>query len=160
MYRSILIYVSFIECKGRGNITMDSGKVNILDKLKSKEAIDIFKQNKINTVVVFGSILTGDFQEYSDVDIAILSRNKITIDVIMIMEESLEKLLNRDVDIVDLKSEDTQLNMKVSIYDNGKIIYDDDHRNLYNLDYMEVERVYKENETFRFFRERDLIFDE
>lgn len=139
---------------------MDGGKINILDKLKSKEAIDIFKQNKINTAVVFGSILTENFQEYSDVDIAILSKNKITTDVIMIMEESLEKLLDRDVDIVDLKSEDTQLNMKVSIYDNGKIIYDDDHCNLYNLDYIEVERVYKENETFRFFRERDLIFDE
>ena len=139
---------------------MDSGKVNILNKLKSKEAVDIFKQNKINTAIVFCSILTGDFQEYSDVDIAILSKNKITTDVIMIMEESFEKLLNREVDIVDLKSKDTQLNMKVNIYDNGKIIYDDDHCNLYNLDYMEVERVYKENETFRFFRERDLIFDE
>lgn len=139
---------------------MDSDKINILDKLKSKEAIDIFKQNKINTAIVFGSILTENFQEYSDVDIAILSKNKITTDVIMVMEEFFQKLLNRDVDIVDLKAENTQLNMKVSIYDNGKIIYDYDNCNLYNSDYMEVERIYKENETFRFFRERDLIFDE
>lgn len=154
------IYVNFVECKGSDKITMDSDKINILDKLKSKEAIDIFKQNKINTAIVFGSILTENFQEYSDVDIAVLSKNKITTDIIMIMEEFFQKLLNRDVDIIDLKSENTQLNMKVSIYDNGEIIYDDDDCNLYNLDYMEVERVYKENETFRFFRERDLIFDE
>jgi Predicted nucleotidyltransferases len=146
--------------EGSDKITMDSDKINILDKLKSKESIDIFKQNKINTAIVFGSILTEDFEEYSDVDIAILSKNQITTEAIMLMEESFKKLLNRDVDIVDLKSENTQLNMKVSIYDNGEIIYDDDDCKLYNLDYMEVERVYKENETFRFFRERDLIFDE
>lgn len=139
---------------------MDSDKINILDKLKSKEAVDIFKENKINTAIIFGSVLTENFQEYSDIDIAILSKNKVTTDVIMIMEEFFQKLLNRDVDIVDLKSENTQLNLKVSIYDNGKIIYDDDDCKLYKLDYMEVERIYKENETFRFFRERDLIFDE
>lgn len=139
---------------------MDSDKISILDKLKSKEAIEIFKQNRINTVIVFGSILTEHFEEYSDVDIAVLSKNQITTDTIILMEESFEKLLNRNVDIVDLRSENTQLNMKVSIYDDGEIIYNDDNCNLYNLDYMEVERVYKENETFRFFRERDLILDE
>lgn len=139
---------------------MDSDKINILNKLKSKEAIDIFKQNKINTAIVFGSILTENFEEYSDVDIAVLSKNQITIDDIILIEESFQKLLNRDVDIINLKSENTELNMKVAIYDNGEIVYDDNDCNLYNLDYMEVERIYKENETFRFFRERDLIFDE
>lgn len=29
---------------------MDSDKINILDKLKSKEAIDIFKENKIKNI--------------------------------------------------------------------------------------------------------------
>ncbi|WP_315118400.1 type VII toxin-antitoxin system MntA family adenylyltransferase antitoxin [uncultured Clostridium sp.] len=139
---------------------MDDSKVNILNKLKDKECTKIFKDAKIATVILFGSILTEDFEEYSDIDIAVLSKKDITFNTIIFIEESLQKVLGRDIDVVNLKSENIELNMKVSIYDNGQIIYDDDNLELYSKGYAEVEQLYKDNETFRFFRERDVIFNE
>lgn len=139
---------------------MDYSKINILNKLKEEECKKIFKNEEINTAILFGSILTENFQEYSDIDIAILSKKHIKLSTIIFIEESLQKILGRDIDIIDLKSEKVDLNIKVSVYDNGQIIYDDDNLKLYNISYRQVELSYKENETFRFFRERDVIFDE
>ncbi|GAA0730519.1 hypothetical protein GCM10008905_31930 [Clostridium malenominatum] len=139
---------------------MDSTKANILNKLKDEECVNIFKYGKIATAILFGSILTEDFEEYSDVDIAILSEEYMAFNTLVFIEESLQKILGREVDVVNLNSEELDLNMKVSIYDDGQIIYDVDNLQLYNKGYKEVEKLYKENETFRFFRERDVMFDE
>lgn len=139
---------------------MYNTKAKILNKLKDKECINTFRDNKIATAILFGSILTEDFEEYSDVDIAILSEEHITFNTLSLMEESLQKILGREVDVVNLNSEELDLNMKVSIYDDGQIIYDIDNLQLYNKGYIEAEQLYKENETFRFFRERDVMLDE
>jgi len=139
---------------------MDSSKAYILDKLREAECVNKFKDAKLNTVILFGSILTEDFTEYSDVDLAILSENNITLQLILSLEEDLKKLLGRDIDIINLKDENLDLNMKVTIYDDGLVIYDSDSLELYNRDYLETEALYRDNEAFRFFRERDVIFNE
>ena len=139
---------------------MNSSKVHIVDKLKGEECTNIFINAQINTALLFGSIITEDFEEYSDIDIAILSENEVMFNTLVCMEEELEKVLGREVDIINLKSKNVELNLRVNIYDTGEIIYNNDNIKSYNIDYGEVERLYRENESFRFFRKRDVIFNE
>lgn len=139
---------------------MDTSKEYIFDKLKSDECTNKFKELELNTVMLFGSVLTEEFEDYSDIDIAILSEKDINLNTILYLEEYLEKFLDREVDIINLRDKNLDLNMKVTIYDNSMIIYNDDNLRLYNIDYVKTEHLYKDNETFRFFRERDVIFDE
>ena len=135
-------------------------KTIILEKLKSPMCINIFKNEQVTTVILFGSILRDDFAPYSDIDIAILCNNDIPFTVLAAMEESFQDIFKREIDIINLADENTELNLRVDIFDNGEIIYVDDNLELYNSNYNKVERIYKENETFRYFKERELIYNE
>ncbi|NEU04334.1 type VII toxin-antitoxin system MntA family adenylyltransferase antitoxin [Clostridium senegalense] len=131
----------------------------IINILRSQKILDLFKSYKINSVIVFGSIVRKDFAEYSDVDIAILSKEKISLNSIMELEEKLKFFLKREIDIINLNNDDLDLKFKVSVYDTGILIYNDD-LDLYSMDYNKTDIVYKDNEEFRYFRERDVILDE
>lgn len=131
-------------------------KQQIISILKSKKCIDLFKMQNINSILVFGSIVSDEFEEYSDVDIAVLSTEKISIDCIMDLEDAISSIINREVDIVDLNHDEMDLRFKVSVYDSGVLIYNDD-LDLYGKDYNITDIIYKNNEEFRFFRERDVI---
>ena len=139
---------------------MVESKEDIIDFFNRADTITRMKKYNINTVILFGSVVTDRFEEYSDIDISILSEDTISINTIFSLEEFLESELGRDIDVVDLQCRTLETNIKVSILDNGIIVYNDDNYNLYNKVYMETERKYKENETFRYFRERDVIWDE
>lgn len=138
----------------KSNVIYD--KHEIMNILKSDQCIDLFKKEKINSFLVFGSIVTDEFEEYSDVDIAILSNEKITIDCIMDLEDTIGNLINREIDIVYLNDDEMDLRFKVSVYDSGIVIYNDEC-DLYSKDYNKTDIIYKNNEEFRFFRERDVI---
>lgn len=130
---------------------MDNSKAQIFDKLKSDECIDKFKELELNTVMLFGGIVTENFDDYSNIDIAILSEKDINLNTVLYLEEYFEKFLGRDVDITNLRDKNLDLNMKVRIYDNSTIIYSDDNLRSYNTEYINTELLYKENETLRFF---------
>lgn len=134
-------------------------KGEIINILKSVQSIELFKKQNINAIILFGSIVTDNFQEYSDVDIAILSKEKNNLNNIMDLEETLRNMLNREIDIIDLNNEDLDLRFKVSVYDTGMLIYNDE-LDLYTKDYNKTDIIYINNEEFRFFRERDVIYDE
>lgn len=131
-------------------------KKKIIELLKSEKFSKLFAGYGINSAIVFGSIVTDDFEEYSDVDIAILSSQKISLAKIMDIEETISSLINRDVDVVLLNSEDIDLRFKVTVYDSGMLIYNDKN-DLYTQDYNLTDIIYKNNEEFRYFRERDVI---
>ncbi|EMU52193.1 nucleotidyltransferase family protein [Clostridium butyricum] len=141
---------------------MDSAHSGIYDKneimniLKSDRCIDTFKKSNINSVIIFGSIVTDNFEEYSDIDIAILSSEKINLTCIMDLEEEIGKMINREIYIIYLNDDETDLRFKVSVYDSGLLIYNDE-LDLYGKDYNKTDIIYKNNEEFRFFRERDVI---
>lgn len=139
---------------------MVESKEDIIDFFNREDTIIRMKKYNINTVILFGSVVTDRFEAYSDIDISILSEDTISINTIFSLEEFLESELGRDIDVVDLQCSTLETNIKVSILDNGIIVYNDDNYNLYNKVYIETERKYKENETFRYFRERDVIWDE
>lgn len=130
---------------------MDNSKAQIFDKLKSDECIDKFKELGLNTVMLFGGIVTENFDDYSNIDIAILSEKDINLNTVLYLEEYFKKFLGRDVDITNLRDKNLDLNMKVRIYDNSTIIYSDDNLRSYNTEYINTELLYKENETLRFF---------
>lgn len=131
----------------------------IFSILKSEKLISLYKSRSISSVIVFGSIVTEDFEEYSDVDIAIISKEKISLSLLMEFEDELKGILKREIDILDLNSENIDLNMQVSILDNGIVVYND-NLDLYTKMYNDVDNRYKDNETYRYFRERDVIYDE
>ncbi|WP_394900089.1 nucleotidyltransferase family protein [Clostridium butyricum] len=111
---------------------MDSAHSGIYDKneimniLKSDRCIDTFKKSNINSVIIFGSIVTDNFEEYSDIDIAILSSEKINLTCIMDLEEEIGKMINREIYIIYLNDDETDLRFKVSVYDSGLLIYNDE----------------------------------
>lgn len=135
-------------------------KSKVIDLLNHKDCTAVFKNYDITTIILFGSIVTENFTEDSDVDIAILSSRKLSINESLSLEEMIEKKLNREIDIIDLKDVNTELSMKVTIFDEGEIIYNSDELEDYKNEYRDTEMLYKDNETFRYFRERDVIWDE
>jgi predicted nucleotidyltransferase len=57
---------------------------------------------KIDTVLLFGSFAKNTFTSKSDVDIAIHSKNPITIENLVSMQTDLSDICRREIDLVDL----------------------------------------------------------
>lgn len=91
---------------------MENIQLEILDKLKSKELKNYLSKLDINNALVFGSIITDNFNEESDVDIAILGTSKLTIKEILKLELFLEDLLERNIDVIDLNSDNLDIFIK------------------------------------------------
>lgn len=102
---------------------MENIQLEILDKLKSKELKNYLSKLDINNALVFGSIITDNFNEESDVDIAILGTSKLTIKEILKLELFLEDLLERNIDVIDLNSDNLDIFIKIDILNDGKSIY-------------------------------------
>ena len=106
---------------------MENIQLEILDKLKSKELKNYLSKLDINNALVFGSIITDNFNEESDVDIAILGTSKLTIKEILKLELFLEDLLERNIDVIDLNSDNLDIFIKIDILNDGKSIYTTDN---------------------------------
>ncbi|MGL4848873.1 MAG: type VII toxin-antitoxin system MntA family adenylyltransferase antitoxin [Clostridium sp.] len=128
----------------------------VIKKLKSEECISMYKDANINGVILFGSFAENSFYEDSDIDIAILSEKKLDLMSIMELEERLEIIFDKEIDLINLDNEELDIRFKVNVYDTGILVYNDE-KNLYDKDYEKVNKKYKYNETFRFFRERDVL---
>lgn len=129
----------------------------ILDKLASEEFIKFISKFNISTVVIFGSVCNSEFNELSDVDIALLGKNKILLDSILDIELFLERFLERQIDVVDLRSDTLDLFIKINILNSGKVIYSADNNQLFESFCDETDRIYKENKNFMYFRRGDVL---
>lgn len=136
-------------------------KVEIIEKLKSEEVFNFIKKYNIITMLMFGSIVSDDldneFNEESDVDIAILASKSIELDSILGIELFFQNLLNREIDVLDLRSESLDIFVKISILNTGKIIYTEDNGMSLEVLYNETDRIYRENENFMYFRKVDVL---
>jgi predicted nucleotidyltransferase len=132
-------------------------KTIILDKLKSAEFLKFISKFDISSIIVFGSLCTDEFNEASDVDIAILTENKISLDCILDIELFLEKFLRRPIDVLDLKSDNLDLFIKINILNDGKVLFTKDNNKLLEQLCEEINRIYKENEDYMFFRRVDVL---
>ena len=136
---------------------MCKSQSEILDMLNSEEFENHLKTMKLNNVLVFGSLLRDDFSEQSDVDIAILSENKVKIKSILGLELYLEDILERNIDVVDLNSDNLDIFIKINILNSSRSVYSSD-QNLALEELVEnLDWYFKENENFFRYRRRDLI---
>lgn len=132
-------------------------KNDIIKKLTSKETFDLFYKYNIKNVVTFGSINTDDFNDYSDIDLAIIADKKLDLDDILEIELYLEKILKREIDIIDLNSNTLDLFVKINILNCNNIIYSiDDKKSLVDL-YNKTDLFYKDNKDYIFFRRMDVL---
>lgn len=132
-------------------------KNDIIKKLTSKETFDLFSKYNIKNVVTFGSINTDDFNDYSDIDLAIISDKKLDLDDILEIELYLENILKREIDIIDLNSNTLDLFVKINILNCNNIIYSiDDKKSLVDL-YNKTDLFYRDNKDYIFFRRMDVL---
>lgn len=73
------------------------------------------------------------------------------------LELFLEGLLERRIDVVDLKSINLDFFIKVDILNLGRSIYTTDNNKYLDLFVETTERYYRENELYFEFRRRDLL---
>ncbi len=136
---------------------MNNSQIEILEKIKSKDLMEISKNYMIKNILVFGSILTDDFNINSDVDIAILSDEKLKLNDILSLELFFEEILNRPIDVVDLNSTTLDLFIKINILNTGKVLYTSDNNKSLEELIDKLEWYYRENENFFYYRKRDLL---
>lgn len=118
---------------------------------------EIAKKYGLLNIMLFGSVLTDAFHEDSDVDIAILAEEPLSLIDIMDIEMCFEKHFNRAVDVVDLQGERVDLFLKINILNTGKSVYSiDDNKSLEVL-IEKIDQYYRLNETYFSFRRRDLL---
>ena len=133
---------------------MENIQLEILDKLKSKELKNYLSKLDINNALVFGSIITDNFNEESDVDIAILGTSKLTIKEILKLELFLEDLLERNIDV---NSDNLDIFIKIDILNDGKSIYTTDNNKFLEKFIEKVDWYYRENEYYFKCRRRELL---
>ena len=138
-------------------MNLEDEKKLIMGKLKSEEVTNFLNKYDISSMLTFGSLNNGDFTQDSDIDIAIIGKHKIDLEEILEIELFLAKLLNKEIDVIDLKSESLYIFLKINVLNEGEIIYTND--NNYNLEIFkeETDKIYKENENFFWFRRKDVL---
>lgn len=131
----------------------------ILEKLTSVEFVKFVSKFDVSSVIAFGSVCNDEFNELSDVDIALLGKNKnsLDLDIILDIELFLERFLERNVDVIDLRSDNLDLFIKINVLNNGNIIYSKDNNKLFDEFCDEIDRIYRENENFMYFRRVDVL---
>jgi len=120
----------------------------IMGKLKSEEVVNFLNKYNISSMLTFGSFNNENFTQESDIDIAIIGKDKIDLEEILEIELFLAKLLNKEIDVIDLKSESLYIFLKINVLNDGEIIYSSDDN--YNLEIFkdEIDRIYKEMRIF------------
>ena len=96
-------------------------KITLLEKYKN-EIFKIFKAYHIRKVALFGSMARGENTSKSDIDLLIKTNGKMTLFQLFQMQEDIEKLVSKKVDIVEYDAikpslKDSILNESISIYE-------------------------------------------
>lgn len=98
--------------------------MHLLDKYGS-QLIDLCESHKVNELSVFGSILTPNFNNLSDIDFAVDFHNverKIYADNYFHLKKALENLFNRKIDLLETKALKNPFFLQV-LNDTKKVIY-------------------------------------
>lgn len=95
----------------------------IIDESQIKRVVELLtaKLNGVLSIYLFGSGVTNEFNRLSDVDLAVLCKDKIPTDLIWEIRSELENIVLRDVDLVDLRS--TSLLHQMQVIYKGEKLY-------------------------------------
>ncbi|MFD3155697.1 nucleotidyltransferase family protein [Haloimpatiens sp. FM7330] len=137
---------------------------NYVDDLKNKEELlqivrsddfkIIFLKNNITNVIIFGSFIRDDFNLDSDIDIAIIGKNKLTFTKELELTQILEEKLKRNVDLIDINDENINNMIKIQALNSKFIIIKD---NLLDQAIEYYDRLYKENKEFWYIMDREAL---
>ena len=136
---------------------MKYSKDEIINKLYGEELKKNFNKIDIKSAIVFGSLITEEFNEESDVDIAILGDSQMDIKSILKLELFLEDLVERSIDVIDLKNSNLDIFIKIDVLNTGMSIYTtDENESLENFK-ESIDWYYNENKYYFECRKRDLL---
>ena len=127
------------------NILGENSKEDILRLVKSNEFKEIFKRNNIENVIIFGSLTKDDFNEESDIDIAIIGENKISDTVDLNLTLELEDFLGRSIDLIDINDEEIENIIKIEALNSDMVIIKD---RIYEETYNYYDNSFRENIEF------------
>ena len=127
------------------NILGENSKEDILRLIKSNEFKEIFKRNNIENVIIFGSLTKDDFNEESDIDIAIIGEIKISDSVDLNLTLELEDFLGRSIDLIDINDEEIENIIKIEALNSDMVIIKDKR---YEETYNYYDNLFRENIEF------------
>ena len=127
------------------NILGENSKEDILRLVKSNEFKEIFKRNNIENVIIFGSLTKDDFNEESDIDIAIIGENKISDTVDLNLTLELKDFLGRSIDLIDINDEEIENIIKIEALNSDMVIIKD---RIYEETYNYYDNLFRENIEF------------
>lgn len=127
------------------NILGENSKEEILELVENIEFKNIFLKYNIENIILFGSITNNEFNEESDIDIAIIGEKKITAKLELQLNLELEKYLQRTVDIIDINDDEIENFIKISALNSEKII---SKTKIYEETFDKYDKLFKENIEF------------
>ena len=140
------------------NISLsNNSREEVLELINSDEFKNIFKKNNITNVIIFGSLANGDFNEESDIDIAVIAKEKIQFDTELKISLEIEEMLDRSIDFIDLNDDNINNVIKIEAL-RSKMIIMSDH--LLEETLYEFEKMYRENEEFWYLLDKVVLDNE
>lgn len=97
---------------------------NIKDELEQIRKILITKFNPL-AIILFGSYSRNSQREDSDIDIAIIA-NEVNKNDLFEIKNNLEEQIKKDIDLINLNSEEIYDSFKYEVLMNGIVIYCED----------------------------------
>jgi len=114
-----------------GKAPMHPSAIHIIDEIKKSSVVRFESESSLIAVYLFGSVLTNDFKETSDIDLAVLIEDKSykedpfkAIASIHIFTAQLSRILNHETDITILNS--SSIEIAYEIVTTGICIYEID----------------------------------
>ncbi|MCY6483010.1 nucleotidyltransferase domain-containing protein [Clostridium aestuarii] len=135
----------------------DNNRDEVLKIIHSDLFKSIFLNNGITNVIIFGSLASGNFNEESDIDIAVISEDKIPFNIELNITLELEELLGRSIDFIDINDESINNMIKIEALNSREVIIKD---NLLDEALELYDRLYKENEEFWYILDKVVLDSE
>lgn len=132
-------------------------KDEILSIISSEQFKNIFLNKNIQNVIIFGSLSNDNFNEESDIDIAVIPDSEFNFNDEIDIESQLEDLLGREIDIININSDNVNVLIKFEALNSKLIVMKNDTLNT-TIDY--YENYYKENEEFWYFLDKAVLYNE
>jgi predicted nucleotidyltransferase len=100
-------------------IIVKAKKILSIEEIK-RRLMPLFKDEGLQFILIFGSVVSGKIHKQSDIDLAFLYDK--SIDILMLTNKIINLLHTDNVDIIDLKYASPIL--KFSAAKNGKLLYE------------------------------------
>ncbi|WP_061994187.1 nucleotidyltransferase domain-containing protein [Clostridium sp. ATCC 25772] len=135
----------------------ENNREEVLRVIYSRSFKDIFLNNNITNVIIFGSLASGEFNEESDVDIAVISHKKIDFNTELKITLEIEEMLGRSIDFIDINDENINNAIKIEALKSKEVVIND---NLLEETLEFYDRLYRENEEFWYILDKVVLENE